>query len=65
MDKFQALQKIDFEPGEKPIYLTGEKRYKGFLIAAFEMAKLERFLWKVIKRVARKNSGMLSTANRV
>ena len=39
-DKFQALQKIDFEPGEKPIYLTGEKHYKGFLIVAFENGKI-------------------------
>src|SRR5664279_1319690 len=31
-DKFQALQKIDLEQGEKPIYLTGEKKYTGFLI---------------------------------
>ena len=40
MDKFQALQKIDLEPGEKPIYLTGEKSYKGFLIVAFENGKI-------------------------
>ncbi len=40
MDKFQALQKIELEPGEKPIYLTGEKRYKGFLIVAFENGKI-------------------------
>jgi DNA gyrase subunit A len=40
MDKFQALQKIDLEPGEKPIYLTGEKRYKGFLLVAFENGKI-------------------------
>lgn len=40
MDKFQALQKIDTEPGERPIYLTGEKRYKGFLIVAFENGKI-------------------------
>jgi DNA gyrase subunit A len=39
-DKFQALQKIDFEPEEKPIYLTGEKHYKGFLIVAFENGKI-------------------------
>ena len=39
-DRFQALQKIDFEPGEKPIYLTGEKHYKGFLIVAFENGKI-------------------------
>ena len=40
IDKFQALQKIDPEPGEKPIYFTGEKRYKGFLIVAFENGKI-------------------------
>ena len=40
IDKFQAMQKIDLEPGEKPIYLTGEKRYKGFLIVAFENGKI-------------------------
>jgi DNA gyrase/topoisomerase IV subunit A len=40
MDKFQALQKIELEPGEKPIYLTGEKNYKGFLIVAFENGKI-------------------------
>jgi DNA gyrase/topoisomerase IV subunit A len=41
-DKFQALQKIDFEPGEKPIYLTGEKKYSGFLIVAFENGKIAK-----------------------
>jgi DNA gyrase subunit A len=40
IDKFHALQKIDLEPAEKPIYLTGEKRYKGFLIVAFENGKI-------------------------
>ena len=40
IDKLQALQKIDLETGEKPIYLTGEKRYKGFLIVAFENGKI-------------------------
>jgi DNA gyrase subunit A len=39
IDKFQALQKIEFEPGEKPIYLTGEKKYTGYLIVAFENGK--------------------------
>jgi DNA gyrase subunit A len=39
-DKLQALRKIDFEAGEKPIYLTGDKRYKGFLIVAFENGKI-------------------------
>ena len=40
IDKLHALQKIDLEPGEKPIYLTGDKRYKGFLIVAFENGKI-------------------------
>lgn len=39
-DKFQALQKIEFESGEKAIYLTGEKNYSGFLIVAFENGKI-------------------------
>ena len=39
-DKFQALQKIDFEAGEKAIYLTGEKNYSGFLIVAYENGKI-------------------------
>ena len=41
-DKFQALQKIDLEEGEKPIYLTGEKNYAGFLIVAFENGKIAK-----------------------
>jgi len=40
IDKYQALQKTDLEPGERPIYFTGEKRYKGFLIVAFENGKM-------------------------
>jgi DNA gyrase/topoisomerase IV subunit A len=39
-DKYQAIQKCDFEPGEKPIYLTGEKKYAGFLIVAFGNGKI-------------------------
>ncbi len=39
-DKLQALQKIELEQGERPIYLTGNKRYKGFLIVAFENGKI-------------------------
>ena len=46
MDKFHALQKIEFEPEEKPIYLTGEKRYKGFLIVAFENGKIGKISMK-------------------
>jgi DNA gyrase/topoisomerase IV subunit A len=39
-DKFQALQKIALEEGEKPVYLTGDKNYAGFLIVAFENGKI-------------------------
>jgi DNA gyrase/topoisomerase IV subunit A len=39
-DKFQALQKIKLDDGEKPIYLTGDKNYAGFLIVAFENGKI-------------------------
>jgi DNA gyrase/topoisomerase IV subunit A len=46
IDKFQALQKIEFEPGEKPIYLTGEKHYNGFLIVAFENGKIGKISMK-------------------
>jgi DNA gyrase subunit A len=43
-DKFQALQKVELEAGEKPIYLTGDKNYTGFLIAAFENGKIAKIL---------------------
>jgi len=46
LDKIQALQKIDLEPGERPIYLTGDKRYKGFLIVAFENGKMGKIALK-------------------
>ena len=48
-DKFQALQKIEFEPEEKPIYLTGEKHYKGFLIVAFENGKVGKIAMESFK----------------
>jgi DNA gyrase subunit A len=41
-DKVQALSKIEFEPGEKPIYLTGEKGYAGYLVVAFENGKIAK-----------------------
>ncbi len=66
MDKFQALQKIDLEPGEKPIYLTGEKRYKGLLMVAFENGKIGKISMESFKtEYTRKNSGMLSMPDRV
>ena len=40
------MQKIEFEPEEKPIYLTGEKKYKGFLIVAFENGKIGKISMK-------------------
>jgi DNA gyrase/topoisomerase IV subunit A len=36
----QVLEKIDPEEGEKPIYITGDKKYSGFLIVAFENGKI-------------------------
>jgi DNA gyrase subunit A len=36
----QALEKADLEAGEKPIYVTGDKNYSGFLIVAFENGKI-------------------------
>jgi DNA gyrase/topoisomerase IV subunit A len=48
-DKFQALRKIEFEPGEKPIYLTGEKHYAGFLIVAFENGKIGKIAMNSFK----------------
>jgi DNA gyrase/topoisomerase IV subunit A len=35
----QAIEKIEPEEGEKPIYVTGNKNYTGFLIVAFENGK--------------------------
>ncbi len=39
-DIHHSLEKIDFEKGEKAIYVTGEKSYLGFLIVAFENGKI-------------------------
>ena len=35
----QILSQILFEPGEKPIYMTGTSTYSGYLIVAFENGK--------------------------
>ena len=36
----QAADKVEYEEGEKPVYITGDKGYKGFLIVAFENGKI-------------------------
>lgn len=36
----QAIDVIELEPGEKPVYITGDKNYSGFLIVAFENGKI-------------------------
>ena len=68
IEKFQALQKIDLEPGEKPIYLTGDKRYKGFLIVAFENGKIGKismdsfqteYAWKKLKNAFNSESRLI------
>src|SRR5580692_2657271 len=38
----QVLSQIMFEPGEKPIYMTGTSTYSGYLIAAFENGKVAK-----------------------
>ena len=49
IDKLQALRKIDPEPDERPVYLKGEKRYKGFLIVAFENGKIGKISMESFK----------------
>jgi len=46
IDKLQAIQKIDLELGEKPVYLTGNRHYSGFLIVAFENGKIGKISMK-------------------
>jgi DNA gyrase/topoisomerase IV subunit A len=36
----QAVDKVEYEEGEKPVYVTGDKGYKGYLIVAFENGKI-------------------------
>ena len=36
----QVLDLIELEVGEKPVYITGDKNYSGFLIVAFENGKI-------------------------
>jgi DNA gyrase/topoisomerase IV subunit A len=38
----QVLEKIETEPGERPVYVTGDKNYSGFLIVAFENGKVAK-----------------------
>ena len=37
-----VLSEIDFEPGEKAIYITGTNNYAGFLIVAFQNGKIAK-----------------------
>lgn len=45
-DRLQALDKIDFELDEQPIFMTGAKDYSGFLIVAFENGKIGKITMK-------------------
>jgi DNA gyrase subunit A len=38
----QILSQVLFEPGEKPVYMTGTSTYSGYLIAAFENGKVAK-----------------------
>jgi superfamily I DNA and/or RNA helicase len=40
----QVISQIDFEEGEKPIYITGTKDYTGFLIVAFHNGKVGKIV---------------------
>lgn len=42
----QILSKVDFDLVEEPIYLTGTKFYRGFLIVAFENGKVGKISLK-------------------
>lgn len=42
----QALERIDFEEGEKALYVTGDKSYSGYLIAAFANGKIAKISMK-------------------
>lgn len=67
LEKVQALQKIEPEPGERPVYLTGEKRYKGFLIVAFENGKMGKISLKSFETeyARRKLKGAFNTESRL
>ena len=43
-DRLEVMNKIDFEPDEKPIYMTGTKSYSGYLIVAFENGRVGKVL---------------------
>jgi DNA gyrase subunit A len=45
----QALEKIEPEEGEKAIYLTGDKKYTGFLIVAFGNGKIGKIAMSSFK----------------
>jgi len=42
----ELIEKIEFDPEEKPIYITGTKDYSGYLIVAFENGKVGKILMK-------------------
>ncbi len=45
----QVLEKIEPEAGEKPVYVTGDKNYSGYLIVAFENGKVGKIDMKSFK----------------
>lgn len=64
----QVLDRIDLEEGEKPIYVTGDKKYSGFLIVAFENGKIGKidmssysteFKRKKLKNAFNNESGLI------
>jgi DNA gyrase/topoisomerase IV subunit A len=47
--KLQILSTIEFEPSERPIYVTGTRNYSGYLIAAFENGKIGKITMESYK----------------
>jgi hypothetical protein len=47
--KLKILEGIEFEPGEKPIYITGTRNYSGHLIVAFENGKIGKITMESYK----------------
>lgn len=45
-NRLSMLENIDFEPGEKPIYITTTNNYSGYLVIAFENGKVAKITLK-------------------
>ncbi len=54
-DKSDVVAGVEFEEGEKPIYITGTKNYSGFLLTAYENGKIAKvFMSSYMTKTKRK-----------